>query len=65
MSELIIKFQTTELQLVKDLTVYNSIVHKLKFSKFNFDNNKYCYRNFYKFFTNLSSYFSRIHEIEN
>ena len=43
MSELIIKFQTTELQLVKDLTVYNSIVHKLKFSKFNFDHIKEIY----------------------
>jgi hypothetical protein len=54
MSELIFKFETRELVLVKELTVYNSVVHKLKFSKFNFDHIKEVYNDvddspFYEF----------------
>ena len=54
MSELILKFATRELERNKDLTVYNSVIHKVKGSKFNFDHIKEIYNDvddgiFYKF----------------
>ena len=37
MSELLFKFETRELEFIKDLSVYNRSVYKVKGSKFNFD----------------------------
>jgi len=43
MSEVIIKFETRELELIKNLTYYNHVIHKVKGSKFCFDHIKEIY----------------------